>query len=143
MSEDSAMSKTKTLRVENGRTLFKCHICQGKRMVAVAPGVRMRSLRCSKCGESTRCVFNRRMIPRDQQTGTVQVHTSDGHDLTAELYDISLHGVGFDLSVRDTNKITIGRNVQLKCNWNPQLLSQELYVVRSLKGQRVGVEKRS
>ena len=137
------MAMTKTFRVENGRTLFKCHICQGKRMITVGPGVRMRSLRCSKCGESTRCIFNRRQTPREQQSGTVQLLTSDGRELSVDLYDVSLNGVGFDLSIRDINKVSVGRDVQFKCSWNPQLLGTGRYVVRSVQGQRVGVERRS
>ncbi len=134
------MGKTKTFRVENGRMLFKCHLCQGKRMFAVAPGVRMRSLRCSKCGESTRCIFNRRQEQRELQSGTVLLQTSDGRELMVDLFDISLKGVGFDLSIRDLNKVAIGRDVQFKCSWNPQLFSQGRYVVRSITGQRVGVQ---
>ncbi|MDK9708517.1 MAG: hypothetical protein OEL83_15855 [Desulforhopalus sp.] len=136
------MARTKTLRVENGRALFTCHACQAKRMIAVGPGVRMRSMRCSKCGETTRCMFNRRITPREQQSGTVLVQTADGRELVVELFDISPHGVGFDLSVRDANKLTIGRDIQFKCKWNPQLLSQGVYIIRSVKDQRVGVEKR-
>ncbi len=135
------MGKTKIFRVENGRMLFKCHMCQGKRMVTIAPGVRTRSLRCSKCGESTRCIFNRRQTPRESQCGTVLLQTSDGRELIVDLTDISPKGVGFDLSIRDINKLTVGRDVQLKCTWNPQLLSHGRYIVRSMKGQRVGVER--
>jgi hypothetical protein len=134
------MGKTKSFRVENGRMLFKCHLCQSKRMIAVAPGVRTRSLRCSKCGESTRCIFNRRQTQREQQSGTVLAQTSDGRELLVDLFDISMRGVGFDLSIRDINKIAIGRNVEFKCTWNPQLFNQGRYVVRSITGQRVGVE---
>ncbi|MBU1567277.1 MAG: hypothetical protein KJ630_16845 [Proteobacteria bacterium] len=137
------MGKTKTFRVENGRMFFKCDLCQNKRMVAVGPGVRTRVLRCIKCGESTRCVFNRRMTQRESQTGSVFLQTSDGSELTVDLYDISLKGVGFDLSSRDTNKITVGRDVQFKCTWNPRLLGSGRYIVRSVKDQRVGVERRA
>lgn len=137
------MGKTKTFRVENGRLLFKCHLCQSRKMVSVAPGVRMRSIRCSKCGEATRCIFNRRLAQREIQTGTVLVETSDGRELTVDLFDLSLNGVGFALSVRDANKIGIGRDVQFKCKWNPQLINNGRYIVRSINGQRVGVEKHS
>lgn len=135
------MARTKTFRVENGRTLFKCPLCQGKRMFTVPSGVRTRSLRCSKCGETTRCIFNRRLIPRDQQHGAVLLQTGDGREITADLADISPHGVGFDLGFRDANKVNVGRDIYLKCPWNPALFSNARYVVRSIKGQRVGVEK--
>jgi PilZ domain len=135
------MSRTKTFRVENNRTFFKCPLCQGKRMFSVPSGVRTRSLRCSKCGESTRCKFNRRLIPRDQQHGAVLLQTGDGWEFTADLADISPRGVGFDLGFRDANKVNVGRDISLKCSWNPGLFINSRYVVRSVKGQRVGVEK--
>ncbi len=135
------MAKTKTFRVENGRMLFKCNRCKSKRMIAVGQGVRSKSQRCSQCGESTRCVFNRRMAERESQSGTIFLKTGDGGELTVSLYDVSLNGVGFDLLSRDMNKIVVGRKVQFNCSWNPRLLSSGLYVVRSVKDQRVGVEK--
>jgi len=135
------MAKSRSFRVENGRTLFKCQSCRKKRMLAVPSGVRMRSLRCSTCGEITRCIFNRRLIPRDQQYGTVLVHTGDGREITADLADLSVRGVGFDLGIRDANRVTVGRDIYLKCPWNPALFNNSRYVVRSIKGQRVGAEK--
>lgn len=134
------MSKTRIFRVENGRMLFKCYQCDYKRMLTVGGAIRTKSIRCSKCGESTRCVFNRRLAQRESQTGKAVLFTNDGKELAIDLFDISLRGVGFELSIRDMNKITVGRDVQLKCPWNAQLFSQGRYIVRSVKGQRVGVE---
>ncbi len=142
LTEELAMAKTKTYRVDNGRMLFRCPECQGKRMLSIGPGIRMRSIRCAKCGQSTRCIFNRRLTPREQQSGTVFLFTTDGRELLVDLFDLSQNGVGFDLSTRDMNKIIIGRDVQFKCTWNPHLLNHGRYVVRSVKGQRVGVERR-
>jgi hypothetical protein len=62
-------------------------------------------------------------------------------DLTADLVDISLRGIGFDLGFRDATKIQVGHNICIKCPWNPQLFNNSRYVVRSVKGQRVGAEK--
>ncbi len=134
------MSKTRIFRVENGRMLFKCYQCGYRRMLTIGGGIRAKSVRCSKCGESTRCVFNRRLAQRESQTGKAVLFTNDGKELAIDLFDISLRGVGFELSIRDMNKITVGRNIQLKCPWNAQLFSQGRYIVRSVKGQRVGVE---
>jgi hypothetical protein len=136
------MARTKTFRVENGRMLFKCHACQGTRLFAVAPGVRMRSVRCAKCGETTRCIFNRRHAPRELQSGKILARTADGKELAVDLSDISPDGIGFEIAFRDAVKIAVGRDLQLKCTWNPHLLGQERYVVRSVIGQRVGVERR-
>ena len=137
------MSKTKTFRVDNGRLLFKCQKCQSKRMITVPSGIRLKTLRCSKCGESIRCTFNRRQMAREQQCGSAWLLTGDGREFLVDLYDVSENGVGFDLSTRDINKLTVGRDVQFKCTWNPGLFSNARYVVRTVHGQRVGVERRT
>lgn len=141
--KDSIMSKTKTFRVDNGRLLFKCQGCQSKRMITVPQGIRLKSIRCNKCGEIIRSVFNRRQLAREQQGGSVWLTTSDGRELLVDLYDISPNGVGFDLSTRDINKLTIGRDVRFRCPWNPKLFSNARYVVRSIHGQRIGAERRT
>ncbi|TKB28276.1 hypothetical protein FCL47_01915 [Desulfopila sp. IMCC35006] len=135
------MSKTQTFRVVGGRIHFKCHACQAKRMVTIPPGVRQRSIRCHKCGESTRASFNRRLVLREQQRGKVLVSTTDCSNIEVDLYDISLNGIGFDVSPRDIRKMTIGAQVQFRCTWNPRLLSQGRYIIRSIKGRRIGVER--
>ncbi|MFH0781640.1 MAG: hypothetical protein V2B20_06750 [Pseudomonadota bacterium] len=134
------MSKTRIFRVENGRMLFKCYQCDYKRMLTVGGGIRTKSIRCGRCGESTRCVLNRRLAERESQSGKVVLLTNDGREIPVDLFDISLRGVGFEVSIRDMNRIAVGRDVQLKCPWNAQLFSQGRYIVRSVKGQRVGVE---
>lgn len=135
------MAKLRTFRVVNGRILFKCPSCQGKRMVAVASGVRSRSLRCCKCNESTRCLLNRRIVEREQQSGKVMLFTGDGREIEVDLFDISRDGVGFDVATRDIMKIGMGRELHFKCTWNPHLLGQSRYVVKSINGQRVGAER--
>lgn len=136
------MAKTKTFRVVEGRIHFKCHSCDGKRMVAVPQHVRNRSFRCQKCGELTRCILNRRLDQREQQLGKVLVSTADGAELEADLADISLYGVGFDVPLKGVKKISVGKEVKFRCAWNPRLLSNGRYVVTSVKGQRVGAKMR-
>jgi hypothetical protein len=58
------------------------------------------------------------------------------------LFDVSASGVGFELDIRNGLKISVGREVQFKCGWNSQLLSQGRYVVKSISGQRVGAQRR-
>ncbi|EKD40002.1 MAG: hypothetical protein ACD_75C00208G0002 [uncultured bacterium] len=135
------MAKLRTFRVVNGRVLFKCHACQGKRMITVAPGVRTRSMHCAQCGEITRCMLNRRQLEREQQSGRILLLTGDGRQIEVDLVDISRDGVGIDVSTRDIMKIALGRDLLLKCPWNPQLLGQGRYVVKSIRGQRVGAER--
>lgn len=135
------MAKAQTFRAISGRIHFKCHACQAKRMVAISPGVRQRSIRCHKCGESTRARFNRRLILREQQRGKVLISTSDSSYFEVDLYDISLNGIGFDVSPRDIRKMTVGAEVQFRCTWNPRLFSQGRYIIRSIKGRRIGAQK--
>ena len=136
------MAKTKTFRVVDGRIHFKCYSCGGKRMVAVPQHVRNRSFRCQKCGELTRCILNRRLDQREQQLGKVLVTTPDDTELEADLADISLYGVGFDIPLRVAKKISVGKEVKFRCPWNPRLLSRGQYIVTSIKGRRVGAKIR-
>lgn len=112
-------------------------------MVTVPPGVRQRSVRCHKCTEVTRCNLNRRVIQREQQRGKVSAFLGDGRQLDVDLFDISLKGVGFDISHRDIGKVRTGKTVQFQCSWNPMLLSKGRFIIRSIKGQRIGAELQS
>lgn len=135
------MSKIRTFRVINGRTLFKCPACKANRMYTIPPAVRARTLRCFKCGETTRCIFNRRVVEREQQSGRVLLFCDDSKEIEVDLFDISRDGVGFEVSTRDIMRIVVGRQVYLKCPWNPSLFGNARYIIRSIKGQRVGAER--
>ena len=135
------MSKTKIFRVVNGRVHFKCHSCLGKRMVAIPPGVRRRSIRCQKCGEITSCNFNRRLVRREQQRGKVLLSLSNNIIVEVDLYDISNNGIGFDVAARDIRNIAVGAEVQFRCTWNSKLFARGRYVIRSIKGRRIGAQR--
>lgn len=135
------MSKTQTFRVISGRIHFKCHACQGKRMVTIPPGLRQRSIHCHKCGEVTRASFNRRLVLREQQRGKVFMSSGDSDYVEVDLYDISPSGIGFDVAARDIRKMTVGKEIKFRCTWNSKLLSQGRYVVRSIKGRRIGAQR--
>ncbi len=134
------MPKTKFFRVTSSRFQFRCAECNAKQWVTVAPGVRKRSFRCQSCKEITRCVLNRRVTNREQQLGKVLVTTSDGSTIDANLFDMSLYGVGFEAKYNDIRKLSVGKVVTFQCPWNPRLLSGRKYLIRSIHGQRVGVE---
>ena len=135
------MAKTKIFRVISGRIHFKCYSCQGKRMVTIPPQVRRRTIRCQKCGEITRCNFNRRLTPREQQRGKVLMSIRNGSKVEVDLYDISFDGIGFDVAYRDIRKISVGTAVTFRCTWMPKLFNQGKYVIRSIKGQRIGAQR--
>ncbi len=136
------MARSRTFRVIDGRIHFKCYSCQGKRMVTIPGEVRRRSIRCQKCGEITRCDFNRRQINREQQKGKVLVTTGISKQaMEVDLHDMSIYGIGFDVSLRDMRKFSVGDELHFRCTWNSQLFSQGRYVVRSIKGRRIGAQR--
>jgi PilZ domain len=135
------MPKSKTFRVMDGRMIFKCPCCQYRRMIAVAPGLRRRLVSCQGCGKKISCILNRRQIERTSQSGRVYV-LAGGSQNEADLSDISAQGVGFEMDARSGLKIAVGREIEFKCTWNPRLLNHGRYVVRSVRGTRVGAEWR-
>jgi len=133
--------KRRIFQVNNGRIQFRCPECQAKRMVAVPMGVRQRSLRCHRCGETFRCDLNRRCAGREMQSGKVLLCTGDGSEIEVDLFDISIRGVGFELNFKDLRQLKVGRDVTFRCPWNPRLLAGGRYRIRSITGCRVGAEK--
>jgi len=135
------MAKTKTFRVVNGRIHFKCHACQSKRMVAIPPGLRQRSIRCHKCSEITRANFNRRLISREPQKGKVLITIRDNDPIEVDLHDMSIYGIGFDVAQKDIRKIAVGNEVVFRCTWNRKLFRQGRYIIKSIKGRRIGAQR--
>ncbi len=135
------MAKSRIFQVISNRFRFICSDCKAKRSLPVPPNVRRRSVRCHKCGVVTQCQLNRRLKPREMQSGKAIMIARDGNELEIDLRDISLGGVGFDAPFGALRKIALGQEVQLRCNWNPRLLDRGRYRVISIKGQRVGVKR--
>jgi hypothetical protein len=46
------------------------------------------------------------------------------------------------MNIRSRLKIVVGQEIILKCSWNPLLFKQERYIVKSVRGIKVGVERR-
>jgi len=134
------MARSRTFRVVDGRMHFKCHSCQGRRLVTIPGEIRRRSIRCQKCGEITHCDFNRRQVNREQQKGKILVYTAANDHIEVDLHDMSIYGIGFDVSIRDIRKFSVGNELQFRCTWNSKLFSQGRYVVRSIKGRRIGAQ---
>jgi hypothetical protein len=110
-------------------------------MIAVGANLRRRMVRCQKCGEKTSCVFNRRHCERVNQKGRVFLLV-DGIQVEVDLYDISEQGVGFELGGRSGIKMVVGREIEFRCSWNSRLFKRGRYVVRSVKGLKIGAEYR-
>ncbi|SHO52452.1 hypothetical protein SAMN02745220_04568 [Desulfopila aestuarii DSM 18488] len=133
----------RTFQVVNNKINFKCHSCNAKRLIAIPVGVMRRSIKCHKCQESTLCILNRRLRPRQAQTGKVVVVTVNYDLIEVMLYDVTDGSVGasFDLPYGNplTKKIRSGSKIRLNCNWNRYLFGSKYYIVKSIRGQRVGV----
>lgn len=137
------MGKTRTFQVISNRIQFRCPTCKTKKYLAVQRNLRRKSMRCTKCGEVTRCIIDRRSKTRELQSGKLIMVTQGGRDLEVYLHDISVDGIGIDMPVKTlrSRKITEGRQVHFKCSWNPGLLNSGRFVVSNIKDQRIGIEK--
>lgn len=134
------MAKTRIFQVISNRIRFICSNCQAKRSLPVPPSVRRRNVRCHKCDAITQCQLNRRLQPREMQSGKAILVSRDGIELEIDLRDISLRGVGFDIAFGAVRKVAIKQEIQLRCGWNPGLLDRGRYRVKSIKGQRIGAQ---
>jgi len=135
------MGKMRTFKVINNRIQFICPACKAKKFAAVPRNLRRRTIRCTKCAEITCCILDRRVKPREQQSGKILMVTGE-RKLEVFLHDISMNGIGIDLPVKAlrSGKLTTGRQVSFKCSWNPRLANGN-FIVNNIDGQRLGVEK--
>ncbi len=137
------MRKIRTFRVINSRAQFRCASCGAKRNIAVPPYLRTKNVRCHKCKEITRCLFNRRHKPREQRSGNILLITHTGEEVVVNLHDISEDGIGLDIppGFVISSKIKLGNMVQLKCNWNSKLIDSRYLEVKNIMGRRIGLKK--
>ena len=137
------MGKTRNFDVVNNRIRFKCPSCGARRNSALPSNLRRKNIRCHKCGEIIRCMFNRRSRPRHTHLGKVEMITKDNKNLDVNLRDISAEGIGIEMPLGSlrSRKIAIGHQVRFKCRWNSQLLDAGYFTVTTIKDQRVGLKK--
>jgi hypothetical protein len=67
--------------------------------------------------------------------------TNQGTEIEIDLHDVSMSGLGFDLPLNAARALSVRQEVQFKCTWNPRLLAGHKFIVRSIKGRRIGAEK--
>ena len=69
--------------------------------------------------------------------------TSEGKEIDVNIHDISMGGIGLDISIRAARAraVAIGQEVHFRCSWNPRLLGNARFVVQNNNGQRIGVKK--
>ncbi|MCG6929654.1 MAG: hypothetical protein LJE64_03790 [Desulfofustis sp.] len=130
--------KTKEFRVQDNRLLFKCPCC-GKRRNYTLLNVRRKNIKCSECGEITKCVFNRRPELRERQSGLLTLTTREGKEIEVMLRDISSKGVGFEvLKGKDLRALKKKQDISVTCSWNPRMFRKSRFRVQNINGLRVG-----
>jgi len=134
------MARSRLFQVRSNRIRFKCAECQTTRSLPVPPNVRRRSAKCHKCGVITHCQLNRRIQPRESQSGKVTMITRDGRETDIHLHDISLNGVGFIVPPGTARRLSVRQEVSFKCSWNSRLLTRKRYIIKNIKDQYIGVE---
>lgn len=82
------MGKKKVIRVINNRMQFKCVSCMAKRSVPVLPNIRSKNIRCHKCGAITNCLLDRRITPRERQSGKAILITEEGRGIAVNIHDV-------------------------------------------------------
>ncbi len=140
------MRNETVFRVINNRIRFKCAACSAKRNLPVRSGIRGKNIRCHKCDAITKCVFNRRIAPRELQSGNAIMITKEGKELAVNMHDMSADGglgFGFDIPLKAVfaQTIRVGEEVHFNCKWNPRLLGSGRFKVMNSHGQRLGIQK--
>jgi len=134
----------KTFQVVNNKIHFKCQICNAKRLVAVPVGVMRKTVMCQKCSETTQCIINRRIRPRHTQTGKAVITLANYGEIEVMLNDVTDGSIGasFDMPYANplTRRVRPGSKIRLNCRWNRYLFRSDYYIVKSVRGQRVGVK---
>ena len=139
------MGRSREYRVINKRLHFKCVECGTIKNVSVPNNIRRKNIRCYKCGKVTNCKFNRKAYPRQYQRGKILLTTNQGSELEVDLRDMSFGGIGLEIPIGTPlkYKFKIGQKVQLKCSWNPSLLSHGRFIIKNISGRRIGLAKRN
>ena len=133
--------RTKEFKVVNRRFQFRCPNCEGTRSYFVND-LRRKTVKCFKCGQQTRCVFNRRTDKRDYQSGKIILTTRNGKEIDVNLKNVSFYGAGIEIPPGIPSTIlSVGQEVNLRCSWNSQLLRNRRYIIQNISGQQVGVRR--
>ena len=134
------MARAKTYQVKDNRILFKCEECGAKRSMAVPPSVRSKTVKCHKCGTSSRCALNRRLQRREEQCGKATMVLPGGKEFPIDLNDMSAGGVGVSVAPGGGRMLNLRWEVKLKCSWNSRLFNDGRYIIKNIQGDRVGIQ---
>lgn len=128
------------IRVDKRRIHFKCSYCQKRTTLSIPLHVCRKAITCFSCGEVIPCNLNRRIELRRKQSGKALLVTSEGQMLDVDLLDISSRGVGFHVAPKDMDLVALGKEVNLRCAWDPRMFTRGSYVIKSVFGRRIGAQ---
>ncbi|MDJ0624422.1 MAG: hypothetical protein QNJ17_15770 [Desulfocapsaceae bacterium] len=128
-------------QVKDNRVRFKCPACGTKRVMPVPPGTRHKTIRCHRCETKTRCLLNRREQLRQQQTGKAVMILPGGKEIPIDLHDISSDGIGCIVARDEHAPLATTEEVHFSCDWSQALFHHDRYIIRNIRGTRIGAEK--
>ena len=143
LTEQNDSVKPVITKVINNRMQFRCSKCRIKRYLPVQTKIRRKRVQCQKCGAITIVSLNRRLVPRQSQSGKVVMIACDGQTIDVNIFSISDNGIGVEIPANmiRSHVIKVGEKFHFECNWNPRLLRNSSFIIKNIYGQRIGLEK--
>ncbi len=65
----------------------------------------------------------------------------DGKEISIDLHDISSGGIGCIVARAEHPPLTTKEEVYFSCDWSQALFHHDRYVIRNIRGARIGAEK--
>jgi hypothetical protein len=131
--------RSQTVTVKDGRIRITCSRCAKKQYIAIPDGLRKRMVRCT-CGHSTLCTLNHRTLVRESACGKAFVILPTGRECPVYLCDISLGGVGFNVTTQHSRAIASGQDLRIKYrSMNGSTVVRRIRI-KSLGNNRAGAE---
>lgn len=131
--------RSQICNVIEGRIRIACPRCEKKRYVAIAAGLRKKSIRCL-CGLSTMYTLNHRNALRESSCGKALLVLASGKPCPAYLCDISLGGIGFNVPHQYIRAIKDGQDVSIKFRSQSGTTIQRKIRIKSVIGNRIGAQ---
>jgi len=63
-----------------------------------------------------------------------------GKEIPTHIHDISQGGVGIEVVPGGARSLSIKEEVRIKCGWNPRLFAAGRYIIKSINGNRIGLQ---
>lgn len=131
--------RSQVCNVMEGRIRVVCPRCDKKRFLAVAGGVRKKSIRC-QCGQSTQYTLNHRSAARESNCGKALLFLANGRNCPVYLTDMSVGGIGFNVPRQYSRALASGQDMGIKFRAASGATIQRKIRIKSVMGNRVGAQ---